>query len=371
MPKTTVNGMEIDFPFSPYPLQHDYMQKVIEAMSSGENAILESPTGTGKTLCLLCSTLAWQKANKSPDKTKDKPVLMIHDGPNITITNVSLNKSSNIKTQAGVIIYASRTHSQLTQVVKELRSTGYRPTMTVLGSREQLCVNPKLANKRGSTLNYECNKLSASRSCRFKTNLDDYSRNDNHQPVIDIEDIVKLSKTDGVCGYFFSRGMIEKSELILLPYNYLLDSNIRSTLKIDWNNSIVIFDEAHNLEKVASDAASFKLTSTELAECINELQKVLTALKEDNLIQSISQKMDKDSGDKDRTPKPKLENVIGVLKSLFDLEKRLDSLPLEKTEMSKNKCMVQPGPWLLQILEAVGLSQNVKDFIMYVKYYYC
>lgn len=44
------------------------MSKVIKALNTGDNALLESPTGTGKTLSLLCASLAWLKANRDKDK---------------------------------------------------------------------------------------------------------------------------------------------------------------------------------------------------------------------------------------------------------------------------------------------------------------
>ena len=47
------------FPFKPYSVQSAYITKVIDALNDNSNALLESPTGTGKTLCLLTASLAW------------------------------------------------------------------------------------------------------------------------------------------------------------------------------------------------------------------------------------------------------------------------------------------------------------------------
>ena len=97
--KVNINGIDIHFPYQIYDIQNKYMEKIIELLNNRiiSNRInigaLESPTGTGKTLCLLCSTLAW------------------------------MNEMRKKKLFGGKIIYTTRTHSQISQVMKELRKT--------------------------------------------------------------------------------------------------------------------------------------------------------------------------------------------------------------------------------------------------------
>jgi regulator of telomere elongation helicase 1 len=46
------------------------MVNVLKAIKEGENALLESPTGTGKTLCLLTSAIAALKKEREKDDGK-------------------------------------------------------------------------------------------------------------------------------------------------------------------------------------------------------------------------------------------------------------------------------------------------------------
>jgi regulator of telomere elongation helicase 1 len=56
-----------------------------------------------------------------------------------------------------------------------------------------------------------------------------------------------------------------------MPYNYLIDSQIRCQFKIDYENSIVIFDEAHNIGRVSEDVSSFELNSETFWVILGEL----------------------------------------------------------------------------------------------------
>jgi len=65
-----IGGLQVEFPYQPYGTQLAFMSRVISTLDRAQrdghcHALLESPTGTGKSLSLLCSVLAWQQNYKS------------------------------------------------------------------------------------------------------------------------------------------------------------------------------------------------------------------------------------------------------------------------------------------------------------------
>ncbi|XP_045771285.1 Fanconi anemia group J protein homolog isoform X2 [Maniola jurtina] len=69
-----IGGVSVHLPVNPYPCQIAVMFKVITAIEKKKNCLLESPTGTGKTLALLCSALGWQK--KEHDRMRQQEASM-------------------------------------------------------------------------------------------------------------------------------------------------------------------------------------------------------------------------------------------------------------------------------------------------------
>ncbi|NWI72171.1 RTEL1 helicase, partial [Dryoscopus gambensis] len=219
------------------------------------NGILESPTGTGKTLCLLCSTLAWREHFKDTISARKiaqrmNGVELFPDRPVSSWGTAATDGDvPTYYTDIPKIIYASRTHSQLTQVINELKNTVYRPKICVLGSREQLCINPEVKRQEGNHMQiYMCRMKVMARACHFYNNVEEKStEKELTEPIMDIEDLVKNGNKHRACPYYLSRSLKQQADIIFMPYNYLLDSKSRKSHNLDLKGTVVILDEAHNV----------------------------------------------------------------------------------------------------------------------------
>lgn len=58
------------FPYEPYDIQKDFMTSLRRALDDRAIGLFESPTGTGKTLSLICGALSWLKEHVYDDETQ-------------------------------------------------------------------------------------------------------------------------------------------------------------------------------------------------------------------------------------------------------------------------------------------------------------
>ena len=78
-----------------------------------------------------------------------------------------------------------------------------------------------------------------------------------------VQNLVKmvgeLQKEFGVCPYHFIRTMFHKYDVVLMPYQCLLNQRMRTQLGIKVEGNIIVLDEAHNVEDVAEQEESFDI----------------------------------------------------------------------------------------------------------------
>lgn len=62
---STTSPDSFSFPFQPYPTQDQFMRALYEVIENGKIGLFESPTGTGKTLSIMCGALKWQHDDRT------------------------------------------------------------------------------------------------------------------------------------------------------------------------------------------------------------------------------------------------------------------------------------------------------------------
>ncbi|XP_052775212.1 regulator of telomere elongation helicase 1-like [Mya arenaria] len=375
MPLLDVHGVQVNFPFEPYPCQLDYMNKVIECLQKDVNGVLESPTGTGKTLCLLCSSLAWQETRKAQTEFNKQVSVSQLLGPgekgpsDRALEGLAKSLEGSTGTSWGgsdfavpKIIYASRTHSQLSQVIQELKRTAYNTVkVSVIGSRDQLCIHEQVKKEQSNTGKvHMCRAKVNSRTCYYYNHLDDLKKNSEPRVltgnVVDIEDLVNYGQKNKVCPYYMARELKADADIIFMPYNYLLDPKTRKAHGVELQGNVVIFDEAHNLEKICEDSSSFDMKAGDLATAIEEMSRLGEKFVE--LIQT--ERSEEDLGGPEAMPDFTLDDILRLKSTLVDFEKVIDEVNVP----SGGKGLTKPGMFIYELLGKANIVYSNKNIIV-------
>ncbi|XP_014244230.1 ATP-dependent DNA helicase DDX11 isoform X1 [Cimex lectularius] len=371
------------FPFHPYQIQKDFMSNLYKAIEGRKLAIFESPTGTGKTLSIICGALAWLKDHEEreihalekaisqlelnkvesstdwlsaqiknvandncrrelqlrlnnitkkseqvkrikekqkihtirkekPDENKNieendlflKPV--IEEDGDIILEDFDESydevleeddKENEIKDESVKIIFCSRTHSQLSQFIHEIKRTIYKENIRVvhLASRQMYCIN-KAVQKLNiqSLINEKCLEMQKSSSKKATSKSDDGADTKRRKKgeggccpklknvtklgeriisdIHDVEEVLKLGEELGSCPYYASRQMVsDLAQVVVVPYNTLLHKSTREACDIKVENNVVIIDEAHNLLETISHIHSTQVTGLQLTHAYSQL----------------------------------------------------------------------------------------------------
>nr|XP_025138817.1 ATP-dependent DNA helicase DDX11 isoform X5 [Bubalus bubalis] len=68
-------GVHFPFPFTPYAIQKDFMAALYQVLEAGKIGIFESPTGTGKSLSLICGALSWLRDFEQKKRQEEERLL--------------------------------------------------------------------------------------------------------------------------------------------------------------------------------------------------------------------------------------------------------------------------------------------------------
>jgi Rad3-related DNA helicase len=266
-------------PYKPQPPQVAVMECLGRALyaSPPKHALVEAPTGTGKTMAIATTLLACQ---------------------------AQLGEQLGTHHPGGVprVIMVSRTHAQLEHMARELRDLPYATCTSMPVSKERLCLQERKPGlSRAEQCRGLCKPLDSTvpfvTKCEF---LDRMNQSDFVNRYIEryvsggtvpgggdlvapeIEDMVAKSRAVGVCPFHVTRDMqLEGANVLLLTYNQLLDLHIRRCNGTDalLRGSSVLIDEAHNVPGVAREAATAHEDARTLYAMGEEAQRMEAALK--------------------------------------------------------------------------------------------
>jgi DNA excision repair protein ERCC-2 len=218
------------FPYNHVGTQKEIVELIRETVLKNGSAVIESGTGTGKTVVSLTGTL-----------------------------EAALGTGKKI-------IYLTRTKSQQKQIISEVRKISEKATVVsvaVQGRDSRACPmmsrDPELDHGTSEELSKLCSEFKRKDgdrpSCEYydrigEDSIDvhvDYVRNNHPEP----EEFNAYCKEKGLCNYELMKAILPYADVIAAPYSFVFMPHVLRHF-VQWigvplSKTVIIVDEAHNL----------------------------------------------------------------------------------------------------------------------------
>ncbi|KZS89922.1 DNA repair helicase [Sistotremastrum niveocremeum HHB9708] len=257
--KFNIDDLPVVFPYDRiYPEQWEYMCDLKRTLDASGHCVLEMPSGTGKTVSLLSLIVSYQQFYP----TKRKLIYCSRTVPEIEKALAELKR-----------LMAYRIEHAETEEEKENERN-----FTGLGltSRKNLCLHPEVSKeKKGRVVDARCRDLTSAAACeKGRANPGSVPLCDWHEGLNELEpgtqlgrgiwtlsDVEQHGREKGLCPYFAIRRMMPFVNVVIYSFHYLLDPKVAEQVSKELSkDSIVVFDEAHNIDNVCIESLSIDLT---------------------------------------------------------------------------------------------------------------
>lgn len=252
-------------PYAPREGQLDIICDIRSALDDHRHIVVESGTGTGKTIVSLAAGLEHAK------RTSKK------------------------------VVYLTRTISQSDQVMKELRAissiqdisgitlTGRNKACPLFRGEEYDNLQPNVLSLMCEDKKSKSNRGSAG-GCRYYdrtkqmlSDIENYCR--TNFPTSD--ELDKYCILQGVCPYETRKALMKEFDVIVAPYIHILSEDIRVNFLTNLGGEnvsvLLIVDEAHNLIDAARQQESYSISIHMIEAAIDEC----TAFKRPELYEGV------------------------------------------------------------------------------------
>ena len=252
---STVNKDAPYLPYEPRSCQLDIISDIRIALDEGRHIIIESGTGTGKTITSLAGSLEHAKRT----------------GKKIVYLSRTITQSDQVMRELGAI--------NTIQPVSGIAITGRGkscPLFRDVSGYENIPANVlsmMCEEKRQKSLKGQAG------GCRYydrlKTELDSigaYCR----QTFPTSEVLDRYCEQLGVCPYEAKKALMKEMDVVACPYIHILNEDIRENLiqnlglADDPDRMLLIVDEAHNLIDAAREQESFRIDARMVDAAIDE-----------------------------------------------------------------------------------------------------